>query len=129
MIRVGGGEDGEPGLGPDDACPTPHLPVQSQNWIKRVIIGLPGDTVEVHDSQIIINGKPVIDDEIGPFKGNPQREEDAQLLNFDATVWNEHLGYARPSDRAHAAARPDAFDPQFESAFAGAAGLLPGDGR
>ncbi|MBB5357424.1 signal peptidase I [Rhodanobacter sp. ANJX3] len=91
MIRVGGGEDGEPALGPDDTCPTPHLPVQSQNWIKR-IIGLPGDTVEVHDSQIIINGKPVVDEEIGPFKGNPQREEDAQLLNFEATVWNEHLG-------------------------------------
>jgi len=91
MIRVGGGEDGEPALGPDDTCPTPHLPVQSQNWIKRVI-GLPGDTVEVHDSQIIINGKPVVDEEIGPFKGNPQREEDAQLLNFDATIWNEHLG-------------------------------------
>lgn len=91
MIRVGGDEGGEPNLGPDDACPTPHLPVQSQNWIKR-IIGMPGDTIEVHDSQIIINGKPVVDDEIGPFKGNPNREEDSQLLNFDATVWNEHLG-------------------------------------
>ncbi len=91
MIRVGGDEGGEPSLGPDDACPTPHLAVQSQNWIKRVI-GLPGDRVEVHDSQIVINGKPVVDEEIGPFKGNPQRVEDAELLNFDATVWKERLG-------------------------------------
>ena len=91
FARVGGDESGPPALGADEACPSPSLPVQSQNWIKRVI-GLPGDTVEVHDSQIVINGKPVVDDQIGPFKGNPQRPEDAELLEFGATVSNEHLG-------------------------------------
>jgi signal peptidase I len=94
LIRVGGDESGPPMLGPGDSCPQPHLPVQSQNWIKRVV-GLPGDVVQVHDSQITINGKPVIDTEIGPFVGNPQRPEDAELLNFNATVWSEQLGKVR----------------------------------
>jgi len=99
LARAGGAESGPPTLGDDDACPVPALPVSSQNWIKRVI-GLPGDNVEVHDSQIVINGKPVLSDEIGPFVGNQLREEDATLINFDATVWTEHLG-----DRNHLIAR------------------------
>ncbi|OOG62242.1 signal peptidase I [Rhodanobacter sp. B04] len=89
--RVGGDEGGPPVLGPDNACPVPRLPVKSQNWIKRVI-GLPGDTIEVRDSQIVINGKPVTASEVGPFAGNEQRDADAELLHFNATVWNEHLG-------------------------------------
>ncbi|HEY8681613.1 MAG TPA: signal peptidase I [Rhodanobacter sp.] len=91
LTRVGGDENGPPRLGDGDTCPVPLRPVSNQNWIKRVI-GLPGDTVEVHDSQIVINGKPVSADEIGPFVGNPQRAEDSELLNFGATVWTEHLG-------------------------------------
>ncbi|OOG38691.1 signal peptidase I [Rhodanobacter sp. C05] len=91
LARVGGDEGGPPSLGPDYACPVPRLPIKNQNWIKRVI-GLPGDTVEVHDSQIIINGKPVMASEVGPFVGNEQRDADAELLHFNATVWNEHLG-------------------------------------
>ena len=67
------------------------VPVPNQNWIKRVI-GLPGDTIQVHDSQIIINGKPVIADEVGPFKGNPARTDDNLLMSYNATIWNEHLG-------------------------------------
>ena len=74
----------------DLSCRDPHAPVPKQNWIKRVI-GLPGDTIEVHDSQIVINGKPVASDEIGPYVGNPQRSEDAELLYYGATLWNEHL--------------------------------------
>jgi signal peptidase I len=65
--------------------------VQSQNWIKRVI-GLPGDVVEVRDSQIIINGEPVKADLVGPFVGDRRRAEDAELLAYGATVWTEHLG-------------------------------------
>jgi signal peptidase I len=91
LARVGGDEGGPPSLGPDDACPVPRLPIKNQNWIKRVI-GLPGDTIEVRDSQIIINGKPVMASEVGPFVGNEQRDADAELLHFSATVWNEHLG-------------------------------------
>ena len=115
LIRVGGDESGPPMLGPDNACPDPHLPVQSQNWIKRVI-GLPGDTVEVHDSQIVINGKPVEDEEIGPFVGNHQRPEDATLLNYGATIWNEHLGkmnhlIARMPERMPTQSIPNALVP------------------
>jgi signal peptidase I len=75
----------------DMTCADPHAPVVNQNWIKRVV-GLPGDTIEVHDSQIVINGKPVIDTQIGPFKGNPSRAEDNYLLYNGATVWSEQLG-------------------------------------
>jgi signal peptidase I len=91
LARVGGDESGPPSLGPGDACPDPRTPVESQNWIKRVI-GLPGDTVEVRDSQITINGAPVTADETGPFVGNPGRAEDADLLYNGATIWKEHLG-------------------------------------
>ncbi len=90
LTRVGGDENGPPRLGPDDRCPADALPVQSQNWIKR-IIGLPGDTIEVRDSQIVINGKPVKSDELGPYIGNPQRAEDAELLYYGASIWTEHL--------------------------------------
>lgn len=75
----------------DISCADPHAPVPQQNWIKRVI-GLPGDTIEVRDSQIVINGKPVLADQIGPFVGNPRRAADAELLDFNATIWKEHLG-------------------------------------
>lgn len=75
----------------DVTCNDPHAPVASENWIKR-IIGLPGDKIEVHDSQILINGKPVMDSEIGPFQGNPARPEDNELLYYNATIWREQLG-------------------------------------
>jgi signal peptidase I len=90
LRRVGGDESGPPMLGPGYRCPEQPLPVQQQNWIKRVI-GLPGDVVEVHDSQITINGKPVKADYVGPFTGDRRRPEDAELLAYGATIWNEHL--------------------------------------
>ena len=75
----------------DVTCADPHAPVPNQNWIKR-IIGLPGDTIEVHNSQIVINGRPVVDTEVGPFQGNPSRPEDNYLLYNNGSVWNEQLG-------------------------------------
>jgi signal peptidase I len=74
----------------DMSCSDPHAPVQQQNWIKRVI-GLPGDRIEVHGADLLINGAPVTADEIGPYQGNPQRSVDEIMLNMGATVWNEHL--------------------------------------
>ncbi|BFI95995.1 MAG: signal peptidase I [Rhodanobacter sp.] len=74
----------------DISCADPHAPVPSQNWIKRVI-GLPGDTVEIQGSDLVINGKPVKADEIGPYVGNPQRDEERLMLDMGATVWEEHL--------------------------------------
>ncbi|TAM39136.1 MAG: signal peptidase I [Rhodanobacter sp.] len=67
------------------------VPVPNQNWIKRVI-GLPGDTIQIRDSEIVINGKPVKAEEIGPFVGSHARPADEELLAYGATIWKEHLG-------------------------------------
>ena len=75
----------------DMSCNDPHAPVPSQNWIKRVI-GLPGDNIEVHGTELRVNGQRVTADEIGPYVGNPQRSVDQIMLNMGATVWTEHLG-------------------------------------
>jgi signal peptidase I len=74
----------------DQSCVNSQTPVPQQNWIKRVI-GLPGDSIEVHGSDLLINGKQVRADEIGPYVGNPQREVDQVMLNMGATNWTEHL--------------------------------------
>jgi len=75
----------------DMSCADPHAPVPAQNWIKRVI-GLPGDSIEVHDAELWVNGQRVTADEVGPYVGNPQRSVDQIMLNMGATVWTEHLG-------------------------------------
>jgi signal peptidase I len=75
----------------DPGCSDPHAKVPSQNWIKRVV-GLPGDSIEVHGADLLINGQPVQAEEIGPYTGNPQRAEDRLMLDMGATVWKEHLG-------------------------------------
>ena len=75
----------------DMSCNDPHAPVPSQNWIKRVI-GLPGDSIEVHGAELWVNGQRVAADEVGPYVGNPQRSVDQIMLNMGATVWTEHLG-------------------------------------
>lgn len=74
----------------DMSCADPNAPVPQQNWIKRVI-GLPGDSVEVHGSDLFVNGKQVSADEVGPYQGNPERTVDNLMLNMGATVWTEHL--------------------------------------
>jgi signal peptidase I len=75
----------------DMSCNDPQARIPQQNWIKRVI-GLPGDSIEVHGADLLINGQPVTADEIGPYVGNPQRSVDRTMLEMGATVWNEHLG-------------------------------------
>jgi signal peptidase I len=75
----------------DITCANPHAPVESQNWIKRVI-GLPGDRIEVHGDTLLINDQPVSADLIGPYAGDPKQQESRLMLEMGATVWNEHLG-------------------------------------
>lgn len=75
----------------DMSCNDPHAPVPAQNWIKRVI-GLPGDSIEVHGAELWVNGQRVAADEIGPYVGNPRRSVDQLMLSMGATVWTEHLG-------------------------------------
>jgi signal peptidase I len=92
----------------DLSCMDPHAPVPQQNWIKRVI-GLPGDSIEVHGSDLLINGKLVADDEIGPYVGNPQRAIDQTMLDNGATLWTEHLTRADGSPVNHMIARMPAY--------------------
>jgi signal peptidase I len=88
----------------DITCSDPHAPVPRQNWIKRVI-GLPGDSIEVHGADLIVNGVRVKADEIGPYVGNPQRAVEQTMLDMGATVWTEHLGAVN-----HAIARMPAYN-------------------
>ncbi|HTM29456.1 MAG TPA: signal peptidase I, partial [Rhodanobacter sp.] len=78
-------DDGKLVRSGDMSCNDPHAPVQQQNWIKRVI-GLPGDTVEVHGANLLVNGQPVAADLIGPYVGNPRRSVDQIMLNMGAMV-------------------------------------------
>ncbi|MEO6361017.1 MAG: signal peptidase I [Sphingomicrobium sp.] len=43
-----------------------HHPVENADLIKRVI-GLPGDSVEVRNGQLVLNGKPVPKENMAPF--------------------------------------------------------------
>jgi len=90
----------------DMSCSDPAAPVPRQNWIKRVV-GLPGDTVEIHGADLVINGVPVRADEVGPYQGNPQRPVERTMLDMGATVWTEHLdGVDHPIARMPAYTRP-----------------------
>jgi signal peptidase I len=83
----------------DMTCNDPHAAVPQQNWIKRVV-GLPGDSIEVHGADVVINGVRVNAQEVGPYVGNPARAVEQTMLDMGATVWTEHLGAV-----SHAVAR------------------------
>jgi signal peptidase I len=52
---------------------------------------MPGDRVEMHGDQLLVNGEPVAADLVGPYEGDPKRPESRLMLEMGATVWNEHL--------------------------------------
>ncbi len=88
----------------DMTCNDPSEAVPQQNWIKRVV-GLPGDNIEVHGADLVINGVRVNAQEVGPYLGNPQRSVEQTMLSMGATVWTEHLGTVD-----HAIARMPAYN-------------------
>ncbi|WP_049620917.1 signal peptidase I [Frateuria defendens] len=96
----------------DQSCMDPHAPVPNQNWIKRVI-GLPGDTIESHGDELLINGKPVQADEVGPYEGDPRRDESKLMIDYGATVWNEHLIREDGQVVNHLTARMSAYSTPF----------------
>lgn len=108
----------------DISCADPHAPVPSQNWIKRVI-GLPGDTIQIHGSDLLVNGKPVAADEIGPYVGNPLRSEERLMLDMGATVWNEHLQREDGQTVNHLIARMPAYTTPYSIPSANVPSKVP----
>lgn len=101
----------------DQTCADPQAPVPNANWIKRVI-GLPGDRIEVHGDQLLINGQTVAADLVGPYVGDPKRDESRLMLEMGATVWTEHLKTKDGQAVDHLIARMPAYNrpPQIPSA-------------
>jgi signal peptidase I len=46
-------------------APVPNTPLQTQDFIKR-IIGLPGETVRIREGTVYIDGRPLVEDYISP---------------------------------------------------------------
>ena len=80
---------GEPQRGDVVVFRPPWAPGES--WIKRVV-GLPGDEVVIRNDSVWINGEPVSTELIGPYRGDPASEEDAQLMRYGASLLTESLG-------------------------------------
>jgi signal peptidase I len=91
VFKYPGKYQGEPRFaesGVDDTAPN-NLPYKT-NYVKRVI-GLPGDRVEVRDTQVFINGQP-LEEHIIPARNpppnnpdTPENENDAPLSLLDAS--------------------------------------------
>ncbi len=80
---------GEPERGDVVVFRPPWAPGES--WIKRVV-GLPGDEVVIRDNRVWINGEPVSTELIGPYRGDPANDDDAELMRYGATLLTERLG-------------------------------------
>jgi signal peptidase I len=78
---------GEPQRG--DIVVFKYPPNPKEDYIKR-IIGLPGDTISVHDEQVFVNGKPMPQKYLGPITDtDPESVKTAQAGGIERT---EKLG-------------------------------------
>jgi signal peptidase I len=65
-----------------------RVPQKQQNWIKRVV-GLPGDTVEIKDNEVLINGKKLEQERVPPASLAPIGNQ------IEGAVFQEALGGRR----------------------------------
>ena len=68
-------------------CPLPP----NEDYIKRVI-GLPGETVEVRDSVVYINGKPLVRELVKRGRYLDRNSETGHWYEFDALAYRERIG-------------------------------------
>ena len=78
---------GEPHRG--DIAVFKYPPNPKEDYIKR-IIGLPGDTISVHDEQVFVNGKPLPQSYLGPITDtDPESVRTAKAGGIEHA---EHIG-------------------------------------
>jgi signal peptidase I len=80
---------GEPERGDVVVFRPPWAPGEA--WIKRVV-GLPGDEIVIRSNSVWINGEPVSTELIGPYRGDPANEDEADLMRYGASLLSERLG-------------------------------------
>ncbi|MBS0433083.1 MAG: signal peptidase I [Proteobacteria bacterium] len=78
---------GEPHRG--DIAVFKYPPDPKEDYIKR-IVGLPGDTISMHDEQLYVNGKPQPQDDAGPI--TDKDSESVQTAQAGGIERTEHLG-------------------------------------
>lgn len=78
---------GEPKRG--DIAVFKYPPNPKEDYIKR-IVGLPGDTISVRNDQLYVNGKPAVQDYVGP--DNDKDPESVKTAQAGGIVRTEHLG-------------------------------------
>ncbi|MEO6967712.1 MAG: signal peptidase I [Rhodanobacteraceae bacterium] len=78
---------GEPKRG--DIAVFKYPPNPKEDYIKR-IVGLPGDTISVRGEQLYINGKPAVQDYVGP--DTDKDPESIKTAQAGGIVRAEHLG-------------------------------------
>jgi signal peptidase I len=78
---------GEPHRG--DIAVFKYPPNPKEDYIKR-IVGLPGDTISVHDEQLFVNGKPVPQKYLGPITDTDA--ESVRTAQAGGSERTEHIG-------------------------------------
>jgi signal peptidase I len=69
---------------------------KSKSYIKRVI-GIPGDTVEIHEGQVIVNGKPLNEDYVPPAYRDHQSAAPTRVPDDQYFVLGDHRSSSNDS--------------------------------